>query len=87
MRFKIAPQSSLKRTSVFLGILFFLLTNCSAQSANTCAEVHDGLFYLYPKNTGARLVDIRQGDEVLETEIGKKDTTRWAVKWINDCIF
>ncbi|MES1249438.1 MAG: hypothetical protein ABUL46_02070, partial [Chitinophaga rupis] len=49
--------------------------------------IHDGLFYLYPKNTAARLVDIRQGDEVLETEIGKTDTTRWTVKWIDDCTY
>jgi hypothetical protein len=46
-----------------------------------CSSLHDGTFYLYPKNSGKSFLSIRSGDMVKEVEMNTRDTAYWKISW------
>jgi len=53
----------------------------------SCADVKNGTFYFFGKNSVGRETFIRKG--ALQKEIIPKDreTVLWEVKWLNDCTY
>lgn len=56
------------------------------QDKNECNKYHTGTFYNYPKNSNKQFISIRTENNFKEVEIGKTDTTVWAVKW-DECTY
>lgn len=72
----------------FIYFLLFSTPSISfCQTKNQCAEIHDGLFYYYPKNANGQFVSYRNGNLLKEVEIGKTDTSFWSVKWLDACSY
>ncbi len=69
-------------------IIMFLFLNVSyAQQKLTCNDIHEGVFYNYPKNSTDRYIDIREGEFVHENNLVTGDTSLWKIKWNNDCTY
>ncbi len=69
-------------------IIMFLFLNVSyAQQKLTCNDIHEGVFYNYPKNSTDRYIDIREGELVHENNLVTGDTSLWKIKWNNDCTY
>lgn len=74
--------------TLFAITVFFLLSNASlAQQKLTCNDIHDGVFYNYPKNSSDKYIDIREGEFVHENNLVNGDTSLWKIKWNNDCTY
>ena len=74
---------SLKITATIVILLF--ATFLQAQTKLNCSDVHEGIFYNYPKNSPDKYVDIREGDYVRERNLVTGDTSLWKMKWNDDC--
>ncbi|MBE7178937.1 MAG: hypothetical protein INR69_21220, partial [Mucilaginibacter polytrichastri] len=59
----------------------------TAQDSLTCADIHQGIFYNYPRNSTVRYMDIYEGNYLHETDLTTGDTSLWKVTWGNDCSF
>ena len=68
-----------------------LLISCSliaaAQQKLTCKDLHEGTFYLYPKNTDLSFTTVREGNLLHETNLTNGDTALEKVKWEDDCTY
>src|ERR1700712_750551 len=53
----------------------------------SCADLRNGIFYNYPKNTKEQYVDRREDDIVHEISLTTGDTSDWKIKWIGDCTY
>lgn len=70
--------------SCFLFLPFII----SAQAKTpTCADLKDGIFHYYPKNSSDHDLNIREGEFLHETNSKSGDTILWQVKWIDECIY
>ena len=58
-----------------------------AQNKPSCTQIHEGVFYNYPRNTADKYMDIREGDYVHETNTVTGDTSLWKIKWNDDCTY
>lgn len=69
--------------------LFCFLTQIilAQTNENLCTEIHNGIFYFYPKNSEDKFVMVREGDLQKESNITTGDTIMWKVSWIDDCTY
>lgn len=65
--------------------LFTVVTSFSQNKKVTCPDLHDGIFYYYPKNSDKHYISRREGDLQYESTVQTGDTTLWQVKWAGDC--
>ena len=70
---------------IFL-LAFPTIANCQTKSL-TCADLKNGVFYSYPKNTSDRYFSIREGAVQREANLTNGDTTIWQVNWLTDCSY
>jgi len=64
------------------------MQNASGQkNALSCADLHEGIFYVYPKNLDNPYIDIREGDMQRERNIKTGDSSLWQIKWLNECTY
>ena len=70
----------LKLKILILFVCFLFATCLRAQTKLTCQDVHEGIFYNYPKNSPDKYVDIREGDNVRERNLVTGDTSLWKMK-------
>ena len=69
---------------------FFLIcfsASGQAQKSLACADIHEGIFYNYPRNSTSQYADLREGEYLHETDITTGDTSLWKIKWNDDCTY
>ena len=81
----------MKKKSVATAIAAFLIflpaiVYCQAKSA-ACADIKNGVFYSYPKNSADRYFSIREGNLQREANMANGDTIAWRVDWLDDCTY
>lgn len=79
--------AGLFKTSFAFALFFLLSQTCFAQQKLTCNDIHEGVFYNYPKNSSEKYIDIREGEFVHENNLINGDTSLWKIKWNNDCTY
>ena len=73
--------------SCFFCFLFFPFIISAQAKTPTCADLKDGIFHYYPKNSSDHDLNIREGEFLHETNSKSGDTILWQVKWIDECIY
>ncbi len=74
-------------------LLIFLTVITIAPPANaqsnklSCAELKNGIFHVYPKNSIKHYTSIRESDLQKEVNVENGDSTLWKITWINDCSY
>ena len=53
----------------------------------SCADLKDGIFHFYPKNSSDHDVNIRVGELLHETSSKNGDSILWQIKWVDECIY
>ena len=77
----------------FLAILFLIcfattpFILCAQSKVPTCANLKNGVFHYYPKNSADHDVNIRVGDLAQEISSKTSDTIVWETKWIDECTY
>lgn len=61
--------------------------NVLGQTGAGCSDYKEGIFYTYQKNTTARLVIYRSGNEQKEVNPDNGDSALWKIEWLNDCSY
>ena len=75
------------KKTVAVTVLLLLCYCGEAQTKLNCKEIHEGVFYNYPKNSADQFVDTREGDYVHENNLATGDTSLWKIKWNDDCTY
>jgi hypothetical protein len=52
-----------------------------------CADLREGVFYSYPKNTHERYICVRGGSTEVETNLDTGDSSVWEIQWQDDCSY
>ena len=73
--------------SCFFCFLFLPFIISAQAKTPTCADLKDGIFHYYPKNSSDHDLNIREGEFLHETNSKSGDTILWQVKWIDECIY
>ncbi len=68
---------------VFLISYVPFAANC--QVVANCKDVHDGIFYAYPKNSNHIIEIERKGNYDKETDLTNGDFSIWNTVWKSDC--
>ena len=81
-------NSTSYKTASFLLYFTLLPFIIFAQSkAPSCAELKEGVFHSYPKNSAEHYISIREGNQVHEINLTTGDSSLWQIKWLEDCIY
>jgi hypothetical protein len=76
----------LKNFFYFLFFCILLYTSQLSAQSNECAKFKNGIFNLIDKKTGTSYIK-RYGNRQSEITDGKKDSTTYVVKWLDDCTY
>ena len=71
---------------LFLLVLMSGITITFAQKLPTCKDLHTGIFYQYPKNSGRQMeINLQEGVEK-DVDMVTGDSSIYTVKWLSDCV-
>lgn len=98
-----SPAAGIKKTATFIfenlfmrslykiglaaGLCCLLSASLIAQKSLTCADVHQGMFYNYPRDTSSRYADFYEGGYLHETNLATGDTSLWKLTWKDECTY
>ena len=72
-----------------IALCFIAIMGCCTAKAqpHVCADMHNGIFYFYPKNTKDQFVEVMDKKYLREKNLLTGDTALWSVHWKSDCAF
>ncbi|MEO8413272.1 MAG: hypothetical protein ABI472_06415 [Ginsengibacter sp.] len=72
-----------------IALCFIAVMGCCTAEAQVpvCADMHNGIFYFYPKNTKDQFEEIMDKKYLREKNFLTGDTAVWSVRWKGDCAF
>ncbi|CAN5533844.1 hypothetical protein BH10BAC1_BH10BAC1_20840 [soil metagenome] len=68
-------------------LAFIIITATSYSQTMDCKKFKDGTFKTLPQNEIPETTIVRKGDIQKEKTQGKKGTSEFKVKWIDDCTY
>lgn len=83
-------MNNLSSTWAIAALIFCLASRPSmalCQPKLSCADLKNGVFHSYPKNTSDHYLSKRDDEFQYETNIVTGDTTTWKINWLNDCTY
>ncbi len=73
-------------TIALVSIIFLSPVTLLAQGKTvSCANLHNGTFYSYPRNASDKYIDVRDENYLHETNVSNGDTSLWRIDWMDDC--
>jgi hypothetical protein len=66
---------------------FFASGTYSQNDPVTCADLKNGVFHSYPKNSADHYISEREDEYQKETNLTTGDTSSWQIKWKGNCTY